>query len=150
MAEDANITLPILRIDPSIPLPEYHYPGDAGLDLRAAEDCTLQPLQRKMIPTGLKVAIPSGYAGFVLPRSGLAAKAGFSLVNSPGLIDSQYRGEIGVIAINLDATEPIEIGKGDRIAQLVIVPVPKVELREVESLDETQRSEKGFGSSGLG
>jgi dUTP pyrophosphatase len=144
-----DVEVQISRSDPSMPLPRYHYPGDAGLDLRAAEDCILQPSQRKTISTGLKVAIPAGYAGFVLPRSGLAAKAGLSLVNSPGLIDSQYRGELCVIAINLDPHEPIVIKKGDRVAQLVILSVPRVELTEVKELNETVRSGKGFGSSGL-
>jgi dUTP pyrophosphatase len=148
-AVQEDVAIQISRTDPLLPLPQYHYPGDAGLDLRAAEDCTLQPLQRRTISTGLKIAIPAGYAGFVLPRSGLAANAGLSLVNSPGLIDSQYRGELCVIAINLDPHEPIVIKKGDRVAQLVILAVPRVELIEVEELDETERSEKGLGSSGL-
>ncbi len=148
-SEQQNVTVQITMLDSSISLPSYHYPGDAGLDLRSAEDCTLEPFERKVISTGLKVAIPDGFAGLVLPRSGLAAKAGFSLVNSPGLIDSQYRGELCVIAINLDAKTPIKIKAGDRIAQLVITPVPCVSLVEVDTLQDTERSEKGFGSSGL-
>jgi dUTP pyrophosphatase len=143
-----TVTVCVKRLDPTLPLPEYAYLGDAGLDLRAAADCVLRPQERALIPTGLKVAIPAGYAGFVQPRSGMAARQGLSLVNTPGLIDSQYRGEIGIIAINLDATEPIDIRKGDRIAQLVILPIPPVTLVEVDELDGTERSEQGFGSSG--
>jgi dUTP pyrophosphatase len=143
-----SVTLRIKQIDSSLPIPEYAYPGDAGLDLRAAEDCTLKPLERAPIPTGLKIAIPKGYAGFVLPRSGMAVREGLSMVNTPGLIDSQYRGELVCIAINLDVERPIEIHKGDRIAQLVILPTPQVRLELVETLDETERNEKGFGSSG--
>jgi dUTP pyrophosphatase len=145
----AAVTVRVERIDPTLPLPEYAYPGDAGLDLRAAVDCVLRPQERVLIPTGLKVAIPEGYAGFVQPRSGMAARRGLSLVNAPGLIDSQYRGEIVVIAINLDAVKPIDIRKGDRVAQLVVLPIPRVTLAEVDELDGTARSDRGFGSSGL-
>jgi dUTP pyrophosphatase len=144
----AAVTVRVMRLDATLPLPAYAYPGDAGLDLRAATDCVLMPQERARIPTGLKVAIPEGYAGFVQPRSGMAARQGLSLVNTPGLIDSQYRGEIVVIAINLDPSEPIDIRRGDRIAQLVILPVPQVSLEVVDELDGTERSEKGFGSSG--
>jgi dUTP pyrophosphatase len=143
-----SVTVRIQRLDQSIPLPEYAYPGDAGLDLRAAIDCTLAPHQRALIPTGLRLAIPEGFAGFVQPRSGAAARQGLSLVNTPGLIDSHYRGEIIVIAINHDAVQPIDIQKGDRIAQLVIVPIPQVTLVELDELDGTERGERGFGSSG--
>jgi dUTP pyrophosphatase len=142
------VAVRVRRLDPTLPLPEYAYYGDAGLDLRAAADCVLGPQERALIPTGLKIAIPKGYAGFVQPRSGMAARRGLSLVNTPGLIDSQYRGEIVVIAINLDAAEPIDIRRGDRIAQLVILPIPQVTLVEVDELDGTERSERGFGSSG--
>jgi len=142
------LTLRIKRLDGSIPLPAYAYPGDAGLDLTAAEDCLIAPYERRLIPTGLEIAIPAGYAGFVQPRSGLAIRAGLSLVNTPGLIDSQYRGEVKVIAINLDKEQSIEVHRGDRIAQLVILQVPIVRVEEVEELEGTQRSGKGFGSSG--
>ena len=138
----------IVRLDQNLELPAYAYEGDAGLDLRAACDVTLKPLERRLVPTGVAVAIPKGYAGLVIPRSGLAARAGLSLVNAPGLIDSQYRGEIQVIAINLDAKEPLNLKRGDRIAQLVIVAHPTVSLVEVEELDETERGAGGFGSSG--
>ena len=143
------ITVPVKRLDPTVELPRYAYEGDAGLDLRSAEDVTLEPLERRLISTGLAVAIPEGYAGFVQPRSGLAYKRGLSMANTPGLIDAHYRGEIKVCAINLDPREPIVIKRGDRIAQLVIQQVPIVSLLEVEELDETDRGAGGFGSSGV-
>lgn len=141
--------LEIKRLDPDLPLPSYAHEGDAGLDLYSAEDRTLQPFERALIPTGIAVAIPEGHAGFVLPRSGLAIKRGLSVVNAPGLIDSHYRGEIKIIAINMDASTPIEIGRGEKIAQLVIQRVERVELVEVAALDETVRGEGGFGSTGI-
>ena len=142
------IKLAIKRLDPSVELPSYAYAGDAGLDLRANEDVVLEPLQRRLISTGLAIAIPEGYAGFVQPRSGMALKRGLSMANTPGLIDAHYRGELKVVAVNLDATQPIHIEKGERIAQLVIQKVPVVELIEVEELDGTDRGAGGFGSSG--
>ena len=123
--------------------------GDAGLDLLAAEDVTLEPFERALISTGIAVAIPDGHAGFVQPRSGLAIKRGLSLVNTPGLIDSHYRGEIKLIAINLDPSEPIAISRGDKVAQLVIQQVARIELEEVEDLSQTARGEGGFGSTGV-
>lgn len=144
----ADIKVPIKRIDPMVQLPSYAYEGDAGLDLRSNEDVVLKPFERKLISTGLAIALPDGYAGFVQPRSGMAIKKGLSIVNTPGLIDAHYRGELKIIAINLDPSEPIVIEKGDRIAQLVIQAVPSVELIEVEELDETDRGDGGFGSSG--
>ena len=143
-----TITLKLKKLDEGLPAPAYANPGDAGLDLYAAKDVTLQPGQRAMIPTGIAIAIPQGYAGFVQPRSGLAAQQGFSIVNTPGLIDSGYRGEIGVIGLNTDTQNEIVIARGDRVAQLVIQEVPVVELLEVDELDETERSSGGFGSSG--
>ncbi|WP_248922485.1 dUTP diphosphatase [Olsenella intestinalis] len=143
------VRLPIKRLDPTIELPSYAYAGDAGLDLRSSEDVTLEPFERRLISTGLAIAIPEGYAGFVQPRSGMALKHGLSMANTPGLIDSHYRGELKVIAINLDPREPISIKRGDRIAQLVIQQVPVVSLVEVEELDETDRGTGGFGSSGV-
>jgi len=138
----------ICRLDPDLPLPSYALPGDAGLDLRSAASVLLPPGERARIPTGLAVAIPDGYAGFVQPRSGMAARTGLGFVNSPGLIDSGYRGEIQVIAINLDAREPIRIQRGDRIAQLVILQVPQAMLAEVDVLPASDRGPGGFGSSG--
>jgi len=139
----------IKRLDSDLPLPRYAHPGDAGLDLYAAEDVDIAPGRRTLIPTGIAIAIPEGFAGFVQPRSGLAVRQGLSLVNTPGLIDSHYRGEIKVIAINLDPSETINIVRGDKIAQLVIQPVARVDLSEVDELDETARGEGGFGSTGV-
>ena len=144
-----TIDVMIKRLDKSIELPSYAYTGDAGLDLRASESVTIEPLKRVLIPTGLAIAIPEGYAGFVQPRSGLALKLGLSIANTPGLIDSHYRGELKVIAVNLDTDAPIAIEKGERIAQLVIQQVPQVTLVEVDELDETDRGQGGFGSSGV-
>lgn len=144
-----HIRLRIKRLDPNVELPRYAYAGDAGLDLRASEDVVIAPHERRLVHTGLAIAIPDGYAGFVQPRSGLALKVGLSIANTPGLIDAHYRGELMVIAVNLDATEPIRIARGDRMAQLVIQRVPYVELVEVDELDETDRGSGGFGSSGV-
>ena len=143
-----TINLPIKRLDPTVELPTYAYEGDAGLDLRANEDVTLAPHERRLVSTGLAIAIPEGYAGFVQPRSGLALREGLSMANTPGLIDSHYRGELKVCAVNLDEERPITISRGERIAQLVIQRVPVVTLVEVEELDETDRGSGGFGSSG--
>ena len=143
-----HITLPIVRLDPSIELPSYAYAGDAGLDLRSSEDVVLRPFERRLISTGLAIAIPDGYAGFVQPRSGLALKRGLSMANTPGLVDAHYRGELKVCAINLDPEEDIVISKGERIAQLVIQRVPTVSLKELDELDQTDRGAAGFGSSG--
>lgn len=141
--------LPIKRLDPDLPLPRYAHEGDAGMDLYASEDVTLEPLRRALVPTGIAVAIPEGYAGFVQPRSGLAIRHGLSLVNTPGLIDSHYRGEIKVIAVNLDPDTAIHIARGDKIAQFVIQPVVRAEPDDVPELDETVRGEGGFGSTGV-
>lgn len=144
-----NITLPITTLSDDAVVPHNAYKGDAGYDLCAVESCTLQPFERALIPTGLAVAIPDGFAGLVVPRSGLAIKQGLSVVNAPGLIDSNYRGELKVIAINLDPHEPISISVGDRIAQLVIVQVGNVTFDTVEALDSSERGTGGFGSSGV-
>ncbi len=145
---DTPVVVPIKRIDPPVELPSYAYEGDAGLDLRSNEDVVLAPLERRLVGTGLAVAIPEGYAGFVQPRSGMALKRGLSMANTPGLIDSHYRGELKVCAVNLDLETPISIERGERIAQLVIQRVPTVSLVEVGELDETDRGAGGFGSSG--
>ena len=141
--------LPILQLDAELPLPRYAHDGDAGMDLYAAEPITLAPFERALIPTGIAVAIPEGYAGFVQPRSGLAIKRGLSLVNTPGLIDSHYRGEIKVIAINLDPAVPLVIERGDKIAQFVLQRVERAVIEAVAELDTTQRGEGGFGSTGV-
>jgi dUTP pyrophosphatase len=145
---DKRLTLPIKRLDSSVDLPSYAYEGDAGLDLRSNEDVTLAPFERRLVGTGLAIAIPEGYAGFVQPRSGLALREGLSMANTPGLIDAHYRGELKVCTINLDPSKSIHIERGERIAQLVIQQVPVVTLEEVGELDETDRGAGGFGSSG--
>lgn len=145
----STIKLPIKRLDPSVELPTYAYEGDAGLDLRSNEDVTLAPFERRLVGTGLVIAIPEGYAGFVQPRSGLALREGLSMANTPGLIDAHYRGELKVCAINLDPEKSIHIDRGERIAQLVIQQVPVVRLEEVDELDATDRGVGGFGSSGV-
>ena len=130
------------------PLPTYAKPGDAGADLYSRIDIELSPMQRALVPTGLAIALPPGYAGFLHPRSGRAAKEGLSMVNAPGTIDAGYRGEIQVILINLDSEKKITIKRGERIAQLVIKEVSQAEFVEVEQLPGTSRGEAGFGSSG--
>lgn len=144
----ADIKVPIQLIDADLDVPAYAYPGDAGLDLRSAVDIDLQPFERALVPTGIALAIPRGFAGFVLPRSGSAIKQGLSLVNAPGLIDSCYRGEIKIIAINLDPKESLSIRRNDRIAQLVILETPVVTLARADELEESERGAGGFGSSG--
>ena len=128
-------------------LPSRAYPGDAGLDLAACQRVELGPGERALVPTGLAVAIPEGYAGFVQPRSGLASEHGISMVNSPGLIDSGYRGELRVILLNTDRAATFVVEPGMRIAQLVVLPVPDVELVELDALPESERGTSGFGSS---
>lgn len=144
----AELNVSIKRLDPEVELPTYAYEGDAGLDLRANESVEIPPHERVLISTGIAIALPDGYAGFVQPRSGMALKRGLSIANTPGLIDAHYRGEIMVIAVNLDPRETIRIERGERIAQLVIQQVPVVHLVEVDELDETDRGAGGFGSSG--
>ena len=141
--------VPVRRLDPELPLPEYAKPGDAGVDLRATEDVTLAPGGgRGLVPTGVAVAIPRGYAGFIQPRSGLAFKHGVTVLNTPGLIDSDYRGELKVLLVNTDPSSPFQVTRGERIAQLVIQAVEHVEFVEVDSLDQTERGEGGFGHTG--
>jgi dUTP pyrophosphatase len=138
----------ITRLDPAVPLPCYARPGDAGVDLTAAEDVDLAPGERAMVRTGIAIALPDGYAGFVHPRSGLAAKHGVTLVNAPGTIDAGYRGEIKVILLNTDMARPVSLRRGDRIAQLVVQRVEQVTFREVPALPDSARGENGFGSTG--
>lgn len=142
------VNVNIKRLDPSVELPSYAYSGDAGLDLRANETVDIPPHGRALVSTGIAIALPDGYAGFVQPRSGMALKRGLSIANTPGLIDAHYRGELKVIAVNLDPIEAIHIERGERIAQLVIQEVPVINLIEVDELDETDRGTGGFGSSG--
>lgn len=146
--ESANaLGLPVVRLRPDAVLPTQAYEGDAGLDLAACERVTLPPGGRAVVGTGLAVAIPDGYAGLVVPRSGLAARHGLSKVNSPGVVDSGYRGEVKVVLLNTDREHPFTVEPGMRIAQLLVVPVPVVRLLEVDELPESERGERGFGSS---
>jgi len=149
MLPDDPPVLQVCRCREGAQLPRFAHVGDAGLDLCAVQACVLQPFERKRIPTGIQVAIPTGFAGFVIPRSGNALRLGLSFPNTPGLIDSGYRGELQVIALNLDPEVPITIEAGDRIAQLVVLPVPGLTIREVNELDQTERGKAGFGSSGM-
>jgi dUTP pyrophosphatase len=142
------VKLQIKRLDPSLPLPSYARAGDAGLDLLAAEDVTLAPGDRYAVSTGIALAIPEGYAGFVHARSGRALREGLALANAPGLIDSGYRGEVKVIVVNLDPSEKIEIKREEKIAQLVIQPVAQADIEVVAELSESERGEGGFGSTG--
>jgi dUTP pyrophosphatase len=141
------IELPIQRLRPDAVVPGRAYSGDAGLDLSSCERVELAPGERALVPTGLAVAIPEGYAGFVQPRSGLAAKHGVSIVNTPGLVDSGYRGELLVNLVNTDKSESFVVEPGMRIAQLVILPIPELELVEVDELPQSERGVRGFGSS---
>jgi dUTP pyrophosphatase len=141
------IELPVRRLREDAVLPERAYSGDAGLDLAACDRHELTPGSRAVVGTGVAVAIPEGHAGFVQPRSGLAARHGLSVVNAPGLIDSGYRGEIRVVLLNTDAAETFVVEPGMRIAQLVVLPLPELELVEVEELPESERGVRGFGSS---
>jgi len=138
----------VRRLDPELPLPDYAHPGDAGADLRAADEVVLPPGGRATVGTGLAVAVPDGYAAFVHPRSGLASRHGITVVNAPGTVDAGYRGEIRVVLLNTDATQPFTVRRGDRIAQLVVQPVTRVRFLDVAELPPTPRGEGGFGSTG--
>ena len=138
----------IKRLDPGMPLPSYSHPGDAGADLAAAEDVELGPGERALVRTGLAIALPAGYAAFVHPRSGLAAKYGVTLVNAPGTVDAGYRGEIKVTLLNTDKYHPVRFNRGDRIAQLVIQRVERAVFHEAEVLPGSSRADAGFGSTG--
>jgi len=143
------LEVPILRLDPDLPLPGYARPGDAGIDLRARTSTVLPAAGgRALVPTGVAISLPEGCAGFVLPRSGLALNHGVTCLNTPGLIDSGYRGELKVILVNTDPLHPFTLERGERIAQLVVMAVEQVRLVEVESLEPSTRSDQGFGSTG--
>jgi dUTP pyrophosphatase len=144
----AMIEIEFLLLDEELPSPGYQHRGDAGFDLPSRIDAVLEPGERATVPTGIAVAIPKGYAGLVLPRSGLASRHGIALVNSPGLIDSGYRGEIAVVLLNTDKREPFHIKRGCRIAQMVIQRIEEAALIRADSLDETTRGAGGFGSTG--
>ena len=143
------IELPIQRLHADAVVPTRAYSGDAGLDLAACERVELGPGERATVGTGLAVAIPDGHAGFVQPRSGLAERHGITIVNTPGLVDSGYRGELRVILLNTDTSEPFVVEPGMRIAQLVVMPVPELDLVEVDELPESERGVRGFGSSAM-
>ena len=146
--DDAPVEILIQRLDPDLPLPAYAHPGDAGADLTSAVDIELAPGERALVPTGIAVALPEGYAAFVHPRSGLAVRAGVGIVNAPGTVDAGYRGEIKVLLINHDTAEPVRLRRGDRIAQLVIQRVEKARFSEVKLLPGSARGEGGYGSTG--
>ncbi|MBW8766024.1 MAG: dUTP diphosphatase [Geodermatophilales bacterium] len=143
-----ELDVPVRLTSPEGTLPRYALPGDAGADLSLAEDVELAPFQRALVGTGVAVAIPEGYAGFVHPRSGLAHRLGLSLVNAPGTIDAGYRGEIKVNLVNLDPTTPLTLHRGDRIAQLVVQPVVRARFVPVDALPDTERGDGGHGSTG--
>jgi dUTP pyrophosphatase len=143
-----SLEILIRRLDPGLPLPSYAHPGDAGVDLMTTVDVTLAPFERALVPTGVAIALPEGYVGLVHPRSGLAARHGLSIVNAPGTIDAGYRGEIKVCLVNLDPTTPVELSRGDRIAQLVFQRYEHADFTEVETLPESVRGSGGYGSTG--
>lgn len=143
-----TVRIELQRLAPDLPVPSYAHPGDAGADLVAATDVVLAPGERALVPTGVAIALPEGYAAFVHPRSGLAARHGIGLVNAPGTIDAGYRGEIKVILVNHDPCEQVHISRGDRIAQLVVQRVERAEFEEVPELPDSARSVGGFGSTG--
>jgi len=143
-----QVQIQIVRLDPELPVPSYAHPGDAGADLFARVDVVLAPGERRLVPTGLAIALPEGYVALVHPRSGLANRSGLSIVNAPGTIDAGYRGEIQVCLVNLDPTTPIELARGDRIAQLVIQRFSSADFVEVAELPDSVRGEGGYGSTG--
>ncbi len=147
-AQGAPVEVLLLRLDTGLPEPAYANPGDAGADLLAVEDVTLAPGQRRTVGTGVAIALPAGYAGFVHPRSGLAARHGVTVLNAPGTVDAGYRGEITVTLLNTDPTEPVHLRRGDRIAQLVVQRVEKARFVEVERLPGSVRGTAGLGSTG--
>ena len=148
MSENRRIPVPLQLLDAGLEPPAYALEGDAGADLRTTEDVELAPGERALVPTGVAIALPAGYAGFVHPRSGLAVRQGLGIVNAPGTIDAGYRGEIKVPLINLDRTEPVRLQRGDRIAQLVVQPVVQAEFEVVDRLEDSARGSAGFGSTG--
>ena len=143
-----DLDVAIVRLDPDLPLPSYAHPGDAGADLRTTVDVSLAPGERALVPTGIGIALPDGYVALVHPRSGLAARHGLSIVNSPGTVDAGYRGEVQVMLINHDPVEAVELRRGDRIAQLVIQRFERARFVEVGQLPDSVRGEGGYGSTG--
>ena len=145
---DELLDVQIVRLDADLPAPSYAHPGDAGADLVTTVDVSLMPGERALVPTGVAIALPPGYAAFVQPRSGLAAKHGVSIVNTPGTVDAGYRGEIKVLLVNLDRHDPVDLRRGDRVAQLVVQRVEQVRFVEVSALPESVRGAGGYGSTG--
>lgn len=143
-----DLVVPVVRLDPDLPLPAYAHPGDAGADLVTTVDLVLAPGERALVPTGVALAIPQGYVGLVHPRSGLAARHGLSIVNTPGTVDAGYRGEVKVLLVNLDPREPVELRRGDRVAQLVLQRVGRAGFVEVDALPDSARGAGGYGSTG--
>jgi dUTP pyrophosphatase len=143
-----DLDVQVLRLDPELPLPSYAHPGDAGADLLTTVDVTLAPGERALVPTGVALALPDGYVALVHPRSGLAARHGLSIVNTPGTVDAGYRGEIKVLLVNHDPAEPIELRRGDRIAQLVVQRFERARFVEVAELPASVRGDGGYGSTG--
>ena len=148
MSPAVPLEIQVVRLDSDLPLPAYAHPGDAGADLLTTVDVTLQPGERAMVPTGIAIALPDGYVALVHPRSGLAARHGLSIVNTPGTVDAGYRGEVKVMLINHDPVEPVELRRGDRIAQLVVQRFERAEFTEVAALPESVRGDGGYGSTG--
>lgn len=144
----ARLDVEVVRLDPDLPLPAYARPGDAGADLLSTVDLVLQPGERALVPTGIALAVPVGYAAFVHPRSGLAARHGLSVLNTPGTVDAGYRGEITVLLVNLDPVQPIALRRGDRLAQLVVQRVEHARFVEVAELPASERGAGGYGSTG--
>jgi dUTP diphosphatase len=143
-----DVEVQITRIAPDVPLPAYAHPGDAGADLVTTVDVHLEPGERVLVPTGVAIALPEGYVALVHPRSGLAARFGVSIVNAPGTVDAGYRGEIKVLLVNLDPREPVRLGRGDRVAQLVVQRVEQARFVEVDRLPGSVRGDGGYGSTG--
>ncbi|MBC9731958.1 dUTP diphosphatase [Nocardioides marmotae] len=144
----SDLDVHVVRLDPDLPLPAYAHPGDAGADLVTTVDVVLAPGERALVPTGIAIALPQGYVALVHPRSGLAARHGVSIVNAPGTVDAGYRGEVKVLLVNLDPAEPVELRRGDRIAQLVVQRVETARFVEVDVLPSSARGTGGYGSTG--
>ena len=144
-----GVQVQLTRLDPDVPLPAYAHPGDAGADLVSTIDLDLAPGERALVPTGIAIALPEGYAGFVHPRSGLAARSGLSVLNTPGTIDSGYRGEVKVLLVNSDPHSPVRLRRGDRVAQLVVQQVEQADYVEVSELPASVRGSGGYGSTGM-
>jgi dUTP pyrophosphatase len=147
-ASPERVRVGLTRLDPGMPVPRYAHPGDAGADLATSEDCELAPGERRLVGTGIAIALPEGWVGLVHPRSGLAARAGLTIVNAPGTVDAGYRGEIRICLLNTDTTHPVRLARGDLIAQLVLQRVAHAEFEQLDQLPESSRGDRGHGSTG--